>query len=344
MGTHKARALVVDDFGPFRQLLTSILQNVPAVQVIGEASDGLDAVRKAEELKPELILLDVGLPTLTGIEAARRILRRLPTCKILFVTEESSLDVVQEAFALGASAYLVKSAVRRELLAALSAVLRDEKFVGSRFAGRDFFGVAETHAAESIRHYQAFSQSKTPNSATVSNHRAEFYSDDSSFLDGFTQFIGAAIKAGSSVILIATEAHREGLLPRLQAHGVDIGSAVEQDRYVALDVGEALSRFMVNGLPDRIKFLRVVDDLIVTAAKAAKGAPARVVACGEGAPLLLAQGEAEAAIQLERLWGEIGKARDVDILCGYPLGIFHGVENSFNLHRVCSAHSGVYVR
>ena len=344
MGTQKARALVVDDFGPFRQLLSSILQNIPAVQVIDEACDGLEAVRKAEELKPELIRLDIGLPTLSGIDVARRILRRLPACKILFVTEDSSLDVVQEAFALGASAYVVKSAVRRELLAALSAVLRGEKFVGSRFAGRDFFGVAETHAAESIRHYQVLSKAHVPNNTITRSHLAEFYSDDSSFLDGFTQFIGGAIKAESSVILIATEAHREGLLTRLQANGVDIGSAVERDRCVTINVAEALSKFMVNGLPDRIKFLRVVDDLFVTAVKAAKGEPTRVVACGEAAPLLLAQGEAEAAIQLERLWDEVGKTHDLDILCGYPLNIFHGVENSFNLHRVCSAHSGVNVR
>jgi DNA-binding NarL/FixJ family response regulator len=104
-----------------------MLQARPELQVIGEVSDGLEGVRKAQELHPDLILLDIGLPGLNGIEVARRIRRFSPKSKILFVSQESSADVVQQAFSLGACGYVVKMDAGRELLAAVDAVLRDEQ-------------------------------------------------------------------------------------------------------------------------------------------------------------------------------------------------------------------------
>jgi len=131
---------VVDDFEPFRRFISSKLQNRPEVQVICELSDGLEAVQKAEELQPDLILLDIGLPKLNGIEAARRIANLAPQTKILFLSQYFSVDVVQKAFSTGAMGYVVKMDAGRELLTAVNAVLRGEKFVGSRFAGHNFTG------------------------------------------------------------------------------------------------------------------------------------------------------------------------------------------------------------
>jgi DNA-binding NarL/FixJ family response regulator len=102
------RVLVVEDFAPFRQFICSELEKNPKLQVIAEASDGLEGVRKAEELQPDLIVLDIGLPTLSGIEAARSISRLSLKSKILFVSQESSADVVREALRIGALGYVVK--------------------------------------------------------------------------------------------------------------------------------------------------------------------------------------------------------------------------------------------
>ena len=99
------------------------------LQVIGEASDGLELVRKAEELKPDLIVLDIGLPTLNGIEVARRIRELCPECKILFMSQLSSADVAQVAFSLGAMGYVVKAYAGRELSAAVEAVCQGRQFV-----------------------------------------------------------------------------------------------------------------------------------------------------------------------------------------------------------------------
>ena len=151
----------------------------------------------------------------------------------------------------------------------------------------------------------------------------QFYSDHESFLDGLTQFIGNALKAGSAVIVVATESHRERLLPRLQSHGLDIAGAIGQGRYISLDAAEALSTFIFKGVPDPVRFLKLFGNLIATA-EAAKKERGRVVVFGEGVHLLCAQGNAGAAIQVEKLANQLAKTYDVNILCGYSLGSAQG--------------------
>ena len=101
------------------------------LQVVGEASDGLEAVQKAQVLKPDLILLDIGLPNLNGIEAAKRISRVVHGSKVIFLTVESNADVARVALTNGAQAYVLKSDAATELLPAIEAVLRGERFVSS---------------------------------------------------------------------------------------------------------------------------------------------------------------------------------------------------------------------
>jgi DNA-binding NarL/FixJ family response regulator len=125
------RVLVVDDYEPFRRSVCSILGNGPAFQIVGEASNGVAAVRQAEELKPDLILLDIGLPKLNGLQAAREIRKLSPDSKIIFVSQESSPDVVQEALSLGALGYVAKTRAASDLLAAVEAVLEGRRFISS---------------------------------------------------------------------------------------------------------------------------------------------------------------------------------------------------------------------
>jgi DNA-binding NarL/FixJ family response regulator len=125
----QVRILMVDDFEAWRHFTLSLLRGKSELQVVGEASDGPEAVGKAVELKPDLILLDIGLPTLNGFEAARQIRTLVPECKIIFLTQESSADVVQEALSLGACGYVVKARAGSDLLAAVEAVLSGKTFV-----------------------------------------------------------------------------------------------------------------------------------------------------------------------------------------------------------------------
>ena len=101
------------------------------MRVICEVGDGLHAVEKAQELRPDLILLDIGLPGLNGIEAARQVLKLIPETKIIFLTQETSAEVVREALDVGARGYVVKSQAGSELLGAIEAVLQGKRFVSS---------------------------------------------------------------------------------------------------------------------------------------------------------------------------------------------------------------------
>lgn len=122
---------MVEDFAPYRASICSTLGTRHNLHVICEVSDGREAVRKAEELKPDLILLDIGLPMLNGIEAAQQIGRVAPQSKIIFLSAESDPDVVQEALNLGACGYVVKTKADCDLLAAVDAVLEGRQFVSS---------------------------------------------------------------------------------------------------------------------------------------------------------------------------------------------------------------------
>jgi DNA-binding NarL/FixJ family response regulator len=127
--------LVVEDYEPFRRFIRSTLEKRPELRIVGEVSDGLEAVQKAQELQPNLILLDVGLPTLSGIEAARRIRNISPNAKMIFVSQESCADVVQEALTIGALGYVAKTSAGIELLAAVKAVCQGRRFISAGLAG-----------------------------------------------------------------------------------------------------------------------------------------------------------------------------------------------------------------
>jgi DNA-binding NarL/FixJ family response regulator len=335
--------LVADDYEPWRRFVSTTLQKQPGLQVSGEASDGLEAVQKAEELHPDLIVLDIGLPSLNGLEAARRIRKLSPESKILFISQESSSDVVREALGTGARGYVVKADAGSELLQAIDAVLRGERFVGKRFAGHNFVGASHAGASQHPQDSSSRAQLRQ-NMEIARRHEAGFYSDDRFVLDDLTQFIGAALKAGNAAIVVATESHRDSLLPRLQAYGLDIGAAIEQGRYIALDAADALPTFMLNGMPDSVLLVKLLGDLIETAAKAAKGEQPRVSIFGEMCHLLWAQGNAEAAIQVEKLGNQLVKTYDVDILCGYSLSSVQGVMESSTYEKICAEHSAVYSR
>ncbi len=128
------RILIVDDCEPWRRMVFALLQKYPDWQIICEASDGVEGVQKSEEMQPDLILLDIGLPRLNGIEAARQICKIAPRSKILFLSENLCPAVVRAALCLGARGYVVKSDAGHDLLAAVEAVMDDKQFVSSRFA------------------------------------------------------------------------------------------------------------------------------------------------------------------------------------------------------------------
>jgi DNA-binding NarL/FixJ family response regulator len=124
------RILLVDDFHPFRLYVSSMLHKRSNLRVVGEAANGVEAVAHAAQLRPDLVLLDIGLPKLNGIDAARQIRTASPESKIIFLSQETSIDIIEEALGTGAQGYVVKSAVATELMDALNFVIQGGCFVG----------------------------------------------------------------------------------------------------------------------------------------------------------------------------------------------------------------------
>jgi two-component system, NarL family, nitrate/nitrite response regulator NarL len=142
------RILIVDDFDLWKGFVIARLQERPDLRIVGFASDGLQAVEKAKELQPDLILLDMMLPKLNGIEAARQIREVAPQAKILFVSSESDLESVQMAFQVGGSGYVSKMEAAAGLLAGIDAVLRGERFISPGLADSGDASSAPTSNSE----------------------------------------------------------------------------------------------------------------------------------------------------------------------------------------------------
>jgi DNA-binding NarL/FixJ family response regulator len=123
--------MVVDDFEPWRGFVSSRLLKQSALQIVCEIADGLEAIEKAKKLQPDLLLMDIGLPTLSGIEAADQIRQITPTSKILFVSQDGDPDLVTAALNSGGGGYVLKDDVEDELLPAITAVLRGDQFLST---------------------------------------------------------------------------------------------------------------------------------------------------------------------------------------------------------------------
>jgi DNA-binding NarL/FixJ family response regulator len=325
------RALVVDDHESWRGFASKVLQRVPELQVVGEASDGLQAIRLAQQLQPDLIVLDIGLPHLNGIEVARRICFLSPKSKVVFMSGNLSREIAIEALRIGGCGYVVKRAAAREFLPAVEAALQGKRFIS---AGVDGFDLPDSsNYVESVTSLSA---------QNLQHHEVAFYFDDQQFVAGVTRFLGTALRGGNPAIVVASQSHHNQLLPALQAYGLHLGVVIEQGRYVPVDVVDALSNFMVNDMPNPGRFVSTFGDLIRQASESVERGR-RVAIFGEGVQILWEQGKRAAAIQIEKLCNQIGEEYNVDILCGYSCYNGEGaVHSDVILQQICAEHSAVY--
>ena len=334
------RVLVVDDYEPWRAFVASMLRKHPELRIAGEATNGLEAVQFAQQLQPDLILLDIGLPKLNGLEAVPRIREVCPRSKILFASENRSADIVHKALSSGAVGYVVKSDAGSDLLPAVNAVLAGKRFVSTSLSRYAFTELNDSQPATNPQDGHA--EKVTPAQNVSHDHEVGFYSDDRRFLDHVGRFIESALKAGNAAIVVATESHRKDLLSELQRYGPEVRAAIEEGRYFSLDAEETLSTVMVNGVLDPVLFLEQLGDLILTARETTSGEHPRVAVFGECVHLLWVRGNTEAAIKMEKLGNKLTKIHDVDILCGYSLSSVEIRMDHHLFQRVCAEHSAVY--
>jgi PAS domain S-box-containing protein len=204
----------------------------------------------------------------------------------------------------------------------------------------------ETHTRsdrdEALIHDESARQKLTPRlqwrEMETSEHFVQFYETDEFLLDSVSGFIGAGLGAGAACIVIAMKAHREGLEARLQATGLDLAVASAQGTYLALDAGETLSTFMVDGLPEPERFAEVIGSLIERAAKGRR----RLRIFGEMVAQLWTEGNQVAAIRLEALWNELyHTTHSFSLFCAYPIHGFAGEGYGEQFTEICQQHSQV---
>ena len=332
------RVLVVDDNAAWQRFVCSTLENKLGLQIVGEAGDGLDAVGKAEELRPDLVLMDIGLPTINGIEATRRIRNLLPKSTVVCLTENRSWDIAQEALHSGASAYVVKADAGRELCSAVEAVLIGKQFISASLMDH----VLTQEVFDPTHSHHPLDESLANEEPVTIRHEVAFYADDAAFVAGFAVAIENTLQLGKSVILIATELHREGIIRRLEADGVDLTAAIERGNYLSMDAHQAVKLLMDRDVPDPARCEELICDLVTKAAKAAKCPHPKVAICGECAPQLLAEGNVEAAIQLEHVWNKKTTSYCADTLCGYLSNAFRDEQGRSIRERIAREHSVVH--
>jgi CheY-like chemotaxis protein len=284
----------------------------------------LDAVRQVERLRPDLILLDLELPGLNGIQAARRMADAAPQSKILFISAHRSLDIVEAAFGASARGYILKLDAGQDLLPAMQAVVNGKRFISAALTGRSGCAAAVADDQQATR-----------------RHEVGFYPDDASLLDGYAGFAETALNTGKSFIFVADSARQVELRRELERRGVDVRAATDDRRYVTLGVDELLSTFMVDDWPDETRFWRAGMSLIVAAAKASRCPQSGVAACGDAAATLMQRGNLDAAVRLERFWDELLRCFNLEVSCGYRLNV-GSEDNSDAFERICSEHSAVH--
>ena len=220
------RVLVVEDHDRFRRALCDFLQGLPEVVIVGEAADGVDAIHQATALQPDVVTLDIGLPTLSGVAAASQLRVVAPHAKILLVTNESSSDVIEEAFRRGAHGYVYKPHVQRDLPRAFDVIVG-----GGQFVGR----LERIARGDTLVSYR---------------HDVLFYSSEAVFVSAFSQFVASSLRQENVVIALVTESHGESFRRSLQLCNVDLDQAIREGRYIPLNISQLLSRVMVDGAPD----------------------------------------------------------------------------------------------
>lgn len=336
MYTPVVRVLIADDFEAWRIKLRAILEENPALRVVGEARTGLELLQQAQILKPDLLVLDIGLPIISGLEAARILRETGLKAKILFVSENRHWEIAEEALQAGALGYVVKSDAGSDLLPAIDAVHNGKQFISALLkpyvvlSDRDESGKGKKP------------RSPLPLRKVAIRHQVAFYADDEALETGFARAANAALNAGNTVAVIATGVHQRRIHATLQELGVNLDYKIKHERFIQIDAGEMLQQIITNGIPDLQECKKKLEDILSQTTGRSDGDPERITIFGECAPTLLRQRNVFGAIQLEHIWDEITQARPVDTLCGYIWSAFQETEVFSAFRRLCAEHSAVH--
>jgi len=194
-----------------------------------------------------------------------------------------------------------------------------------------------------------FSRSKRGSVAASGNwleldrspHGIQFYSGEGFLLDSLSRFVSTALEAGDSCLILATEAHKDGLAERLNARGANTDRAAKKGRYVTVDAFQVLAQLIVGGKLSKTRFDSFIREIVLPLNAAAESKMKRVAVGGEIVGLLWAEGKEEAAIELERIWNEMAAQGSYCLRCFYPLASFSDPRQNELFLKLCAEHASV---
>ena len=307
--------LVAEDFTAFRQYVCDRLRERPDFQVVPVA-DGLAAVRAAEDLQPDVALLDIGLPALNGIAVAKDIRAHCPQSRVVFLTQESSPEIVDAARDLGADGYILKTRTRY-MMPLVEAILAD----GPRPNGH--------------------SHGTRPEFKGPRQHDVHFYANDSALVDSAERFVLSRLATHDAAIVALTKPRLDALAVRLRRRQSTIDRAIEQGTFLTIDAAVTVAAITASAVTDWDGVRQSWRDVLTSAATATGRAHPRVAAFSETAALLLAARHLEAAMALEQEGEDLLATPELptlDLTCVYPV---LPVNDGFK--TICAAHSMVAV-
>jgi CheY-like chemotaxis protein len=318
----KARVILADDHRSFLKSVSDHLK--PRFEIVAETTDGRAALEAAASLDPDLIVLDIAMPKLNGIQTASELRRCGSRARIVFLTFYGDDDYVAAAFEAGAIGFVFKVRLQTDLIPAL-----EHAYAGYRFVSPQGF-VGRRPAPPVATWFQR----------AGGFHAMQFYRDEHERLASATAYVTAALKAGAAVVYVDSVGHLRSLELSLEGLGVNPRDAIEQGQFVTLDVHrDVLPRILNGSKPDPAEMTALFNEV---GKRIPASIPSNLIAvAGEISPVLWAKGLLEAAFEVERLSDEFICARSASLFCTYPAECLHKVRHHEMIARSCRLHTTV---
>ena len=308
----KPTALVADDHPELLRGVCGLLAS--RFDVVATARDGLEAIDLAQRLAPDVILLDIVMPGLDGLQVAARLQELDLPSRVVVMTSHAYDDYVEQAFQAGVWGFVRKMRLATDLVRALDHVHDGRLFLPS-------LGTLPTVAG--------------------SAHAVQFHSYDGHFIQGVSDLANRALQRGHVVAVVATPAVRVGVAERLQQYGWHAGELGEYGRYHAMDAAASLAGVMRDGHPDPQRLSEGVAALERMRVEAADTLDPRLTLIGEIAVPLLLDGHVQDALEIERVWNGLTRALPWLGVCCYPMASFDDLKAPRPFHDVCAEHGFV---
>jgi DNA-binding NarL/FixJ family response regulator len=331
--------LIADDHDWFRRAIRTVIESEAAYRVCGEARDGIDAVDKVRQLHPDIVLMDINMPRMDGLQATEIIRREIPDCNVIIVTQNEATIAREQARIVDAKAFVTKSGLTRDLLPTMGRVAMennsrlDARRKDERRANLD----QNPKCAQDDAGSEGEPWCGLLASAAPSDHIVQLYQDQQFLNRAVCRFAAAAITNGEGVILVPTVAHWDAFRPRLESEGVDVKAAEKRGQLTIVDADTLLPTFMRDGMPDSPVFLGLAQNVISEAR--GDGRYPKVRWWGEMVNILWERGDVAASMQLEDQFDQLAHEQDIAIFCSFLMDNFDGDVHARMLPRLGENHS-----